>query len=351
MKPGSSAGTGAAAVTGISGSFSQIPIQTTAGRAGTQPSTAAVSGSNDPAACASAELNVTRVIPTVWLLVDGSGSMSAALDNGLGTSRWQVLRDALMTDGTGLVPMMQSAIAFGLYVYDGGLSLPGMAGPQCPRTVVTQPTLDNAAAMTAAYPVQPTGASTPTHFALLDLEKRIDEAGPSPTGPTYVVLATDGKPNLCDFHDGIPASIATEQEAVTTVQQLADAGTHVFVISMAGNDPELQTHLQAVAAAGGTGTQPFTPTSQADLANALTQIVGQTASCDVRIQGRVEAGRECTGTVTLDGKPLACNDADGYRLKEDRQSLELQGAACSSLQTSAAPKLKASFPCEDVVLL
>lgn len=303
-------------------------------------------------ACASAEVHVTRVTPRVWLLVDGSGSMAAALDNSLaGTSRWSVLRDALLADGTGLVSRLQGVVEFGLYVYDGGLSLPGMAGPQCPRAIVSEPALNNAAAMSGVYPAAQTGASTPTHYALLDLKKRIDAAGASPNGPTYVVLATDGKPNLCDFHDGIPATPDTEREAVDTVAQLSAAGTHVFVISMAGADVDLQTHLMAVAAAGKTGTQPFTPTSQDDLAKALTQIIGATASCDVRIQGRVEVGRECTGTVTMNGAPLLCNDANGYRLKPDRQSLELLGSACNALQSAAAPIFRATFPCRDVVLL
>jgi hypothetical protein len=255
-----------------------------------------------------------------------------------------------MADGTGLVPRLQGSVAFGLYVYDGGLSLPGMSGPQCPRTVVTDPVLNNAAAMAAAYPADPTGASTPTHYALVDLKRRIDEAGPRPSGPTYVVLATDGKPNLCDFHDGIPATPDTEQEAVDTVQQLSAAGTHSFVISMAGSDADLQAHLQAVAAAGGTQSQPFSPVSKDDLANALQQIIGATASCELRIQGQVQAGRECTGSVVLNGVSLPCNDPDGYRLQPDRQSLQLQGAACAMLKGATAPVLKATFPCEDVML-
>ena len=69
------------------------------------------------------------------------------------------------------------------------------------------------------------------------------------------------------------------------------------------------------------------------------------------LQGVVASGRECTGNVTLNGLALKCNDVDGYRLKADRQSLELLGQACSTLQTSAAPQLKAAFPCDDVTLL
>jgi hypothetical protein len=302
-------------------------------------------------ACASVELEPTRVVPTVWLMIDGSGSMSAPLDDLAGPSRWTQLRDALVADGTGLVPRLQGAISFGLYVYDGGLSLPGIPGPQCPRTVIAAPALNNAAAMSGTYPMLETGASTPTHYALLDLKARIDAAGPSPDGPTFIILATDGTPNLCDFHDGIPATPDTEQEAISTVQQLAAAGTQVYVISLAGDDAFLQQHLEKVAAAGGTSSPPFTPKSQDELVTALTQIIGATTSCDVRLQGRVEPGRGCTGNVTLDGNALACDQPNGYRLNEDHQSIQLLGEACTTLQTAASPQLKVSFPCQDVTLL
>ncbi len=283
-------------------------------------------------------------------MIDGSGSMGAPLQDLTGSSRWLAIRDALV-GADGLVPRLQTAVEFGLYVYDGGLSLPGIPGPQCPATVIVEPALDNATAVSGTYPEVETGASTPTHYALLDLKSRIDAAGASPSGGTFIVLATDGMPNLCDFHDGLPSTPDTEAEAVQTVQQLASAGTQVFVISLAGDDPVLQAHLEQVASAGGTGKPPFTPTTQDELAAALSEIVGGTASCDVELHGRVEDGRECTGTVTLDGQPLVCDDDDGYRVKGDHQSIELLGSACKTLQTASAPELQVTFPCADVTVL
>lgn len=297
-------------------------------------------------ACASAEVETSRVIPTVWLLVDGSGSMAAPLGTVELTSRWTALRDSLLA-ADGLITRLQGAVAFGLFVYDGGLSLPGIPGPQCPRVVTVDPALGNFSALHAAYPELETGASTPTHYALLALQERI-AVTPSTTGPTYVVLATDGGPNLCDFHDGIPTTPDTEAEAIATVHQLRDAGIQSFVVSLAGDDPFLQAHLDAVAVAGGTGTEVFTPESQSDLVDSLTAIIGATASCDVQLHGRVQPGRDCTGVVTLEDRELACNDADGYRLKDDRQTLELTGSACVALQQATNAKLSASFPCADL---
>lgn len=343
---------------GITGMTQQPPAKSadttrdagTFGAAGRPAAPPARTPISEPDACASAELKLTRVIPTVWLMIDGSGSMGAPLQDLTGPSRWQVTRDALI-GASGLVPRLQTAVEFGLYVYDGGLSPPGIPGPQCPATVIVEPALDNASAVSGTYPEVETGASTPTHFALLDLKSRIDAAGAVSSGGTFIVLATDGMPNLCDFHDGLPSTPDTEAEAVQTVQQLASAGTQVFVISLAGDDPILQAHLEQVASAGGTGKPPFTPTTQDELAAALSEIVGATASCDVRLHGRVENNRECMGTVTLDGKPLVCDDDDGYRVKDDHQAIELLGHACEALQSAADPELKVTFPCGDVTVL
>ncbi|MFM2417978.1 MAG: hypothetical protein RL385_2701 [Pseudomonadota bacterium] len=301
--------------------------------------------------CARADLTITRSIPTVWLLIDGSGSMGDGFAGLIGTSRWTVLRDALMDPARGLVARLTKSVAFGLMVYDGGLSPPGVyVEGLCPRVTVVEPGTDNLGGLSDAYPQVQTGASTPTHYALQDLSARIQKAGPNPLGPTYVILATDGKPNLCDFHDGIPASEATENEAVTTVAQLNAQGTKTFAISMTNGDAALDAHLNALALAGGTGQGAFSPTSQDALVAALGTIVGGTTSCEIKVDGKLVKGRECAGEVSLNGQKLACNGPDGYRVKEDLQTLTLLGAACSTLQLQPMATLKASFACDDVIL-
>jgi len=303
-------------------------------------------------ACAKAELTTTRTVPTVWLLVDGSGSMAAPLSGLTGPSRFHLLRDALMAQGSGLVARLQGSVAFGLLIYDGGLSPPGIPTPLCPRVIAVEPALDNFATLDLAYPAVETGASTPTHYALTDLAKRIAAApNAGPDHPTYVVLATDGKPNLCDFHDGIPASVLTEQEAVDTVSTLAESGTKLFAISLAGDDLELQAHLDAVARAGNTGKSAFSPTTQDALVDALSEIIGGTTSCEVRVEGTIVKGRECAGDVRLDGAPLVCNGDDGFRVATHGKGIELLGAACKTLQQKPSVKVSASFACDDVILL
>jgi hypothetical protein len=314
------------------------------------PTTTKTDGSvtREPEACGKADVTITRVIPRVWLLIDGSGSMAAPLAGLGGPSRFAVLRDALLNKDTGLVAKLAESVAFGLMVYDGGTSPPGVyVEGVCPRVIVVEPALDNYAAIDGAYPAGPTGASTPTHYALLDLQMRIQKAMSS--DPSFVLLATDGKPNLCDFHDGVPASAATEREAVATVAQLEQAGTKTFALSMAGGDPELQAHLAAVAAAGGTGADVFTPTSQGALVDALTQIFGGTQSCDVTVEGTIVSGKECSGDVALNERALRCDD--DYKVLDDHKTIELQGDTCKALQQNPESKLRASFDCNDVILL
>ncbi len=300
----------------------------------------------DPS-CGKAEVTTQRVVPRVWLLIDGSGSMLAPLGFG-GASRFEVLRSALLDPDKGLVSKLQDAVAFGLMIYDGGASPPGVYIPGiCPRVIVVEPAIDNYRAINDAYPVLPPGASTPTHYALLDLQARIQAA--TSADPSFVLLATDGKPNLCDFHDGIPATFITDQQAVDTVAELKQAGTQTFALSMAGDDADLQTHLQDVARAGGTGSNVFSPANQDDLVKALTEIFGGTQSCTIAVDGTVVAGKECSGDVTLNGQALQCET--DYRVGADKKSIELLGEACKKLRGEPASKLSASFACNDVVLL
>src|SRR6185312_16593947 len=250
---------------------------------------------------------------------------------GAGNSRYQALRRALMDSAGGLVARSQSTVAFGLYLYDGCAPDPSIVGAgcvagACPRAAVVDPALGNYARIDARFPAAPPGSSTPTDVALGALAQHIGaNSSSSSTSPRYVVLATDGEPNLCDWHDGIPSNAQFRQNAIDAVKRMAAAGVEVFAISLAGDDPNLQDYLEQVAAAGGTGQHAFTPMNESDLGAALAKIVGGAVSCSVALTGSVQAGKECSGQVKLNGAALPCGGADGWRLK-DAHSIELVGA-------------------------
>jgi Mg-chelatase subunit ChlD len=308
--------------------------------------------------CAMGNARATRVKPTVYLVIDGSGSMT---DNLGGTDRWSALRSALM-DPDGVVPTLQSVVEFGMVLYDGavlggvadlldaiipglGAVIPQAGGEGCPRIITIDPTLDNFAALDQAYPAMPLGGSTPTHSALQsvmdNVTMQVENAPDQDIGPQYVVLATDGEPNdLCSGD----LALDVRPGVIAAVEQGAAAGVKTFVISLAGQDAALQAHLEQVAAAGNTGQAPFTPTSKDDLVAVLTEIIGGAVTCAVRLNGEVDAGAECRGTVEVNGNALPCNDPNGWRLL-DASTIELTGQACDDFRVNPDALLRADFPC------
>jgi hypothetical protein len=324
----------------------------TGSTAGSGSGSAGLGGDGIGQGCATADIQAARVTPTIWLVVDGSGSM----DEGFGgTSRWTALREALMAAQGGVVPTLQAAVVWGLVEYDGpidiGSFLPGLFGGgagtggagECPRLVVVEPALNNFTAMDAAYPQQPLGGSTPTHKALDAVATRLTGQPvvlDQNIGPTYVVLATDGQPN--DFcANASPDAAAAVLQSATSI---AATGTKMFVISLAGNDAALQAHLEQVAMIGNTGKPPFTPMNKDDLVKTFEEIIGGAVGCEVRLNGKVMLGSECQGYVKVNGNNLLCNDANGWRLK-DEQTVELTGTACDAFKGDNMAQLIANFPC------
>lgn len=329
-------------------------------------------GGNTKNSCASTTITAGRKQPIVTLVIDGSGSMCAPFG---GSTRWTTLRSALM-DPDGIVTRLQSGVSFGMALYDGPLEFGGLFGgfggvmagggnqgnqggqnPQCalmgaqnsmgktcPNMVSVAPALNNAAAIGAMYPMMELGGSTPTHKALkvvIDHLLELPQAPDQNLQPQFIVLATDGQPNeLC--------ANATAQdpqaEVIAEVTRAADENIKTFVISLAGDDAALMSHLVAVAEAGKTNTPPFTPMNKQDLVTSLGQIIGGAAGCEVFLNGKVAVGQECGGKVDVNGTTLKCGDANGWVLK-DESTLLLQGAACSAFTNDPFSMLNADFPC------
>jgi hypothetical protein len=300
-------------------------------------------------ACAEGLANTSPITPTVWLVLDGSGSMDEDFS---GETRWQALRAALMDDG-GIVSTLASNVRFGMVLYSGAESEDGEPPPaQCVDLTVVDPALENYAAIDAQLPQDEPGGWTPTDRALEHVVDNLpvtNMAVPDEElAPTYVVLATDGAPNdRCAGDSGGGGGRnefdeVTAQRVLDVVGRGAGAGVKLLVISLAGGDDDLQTHLEEVATLSGTGFQPFVPATRDELVTTFQQIIGG-ASCQIALDGSVMLDQACTGTVTLSGFPLACNDDNGYRLIDER-TLQLTGDACSDF-LAVDSMLYASFPC------
>jgi hypothetical protein len=317
------------------------------------PDAAAVDGGPDASSsqtdggptCPSVALELVRLIPSVMLVVDGSGSMLDPFDvggsGGIGeVSRWVALRDALVGVGQGIVPMRQKLVRFGLAVF--------RTMPSCPTPYgIISPALDNADALVTVLSASGNdGGNTPTGEALALVVDQLPDPTVSAVGPQVIILATEGEPNGC-------AGGASDPVAVLAAARAARAKHHTLhVVSVGGLT--VPNYLQQVANLGAglamdanPGAPLHVPANPAALTSTLGAIVDAELSCDFEISGRqITPGAECRGSIQLDGTALECNGADGWSLL-DPTHVRLHGAACATLKSQTAV-LTADFPCDAV---
>jgi hypothetical protein len=304
----------------------------------------------DGDACADIEFEVTNVVPTVVLLIDRSASMSQEdLDAANpGVTRWDALKTGLL-DPAGAVASLQDQVRFGVIFYAGGdrgATCPVLDQGGDPATLMP-PRTGLLADFTTYFqaldtlPDTPTGESVAATAAALTAFTEV--------GPKYIVLATDGEPDLCD--DRQEPSGRDRSLAEVTAAFASDITT--FVISV-GADVALE-HLSEIANAG----QGFPPadvppapryyqvTTQQALADAFEQIITGTRSCTMTLNGEINPKLADRGEVILDGMPVPKSDTDGWRVV-DGSTIELVGSACEAIQ-EGVHALSASFPCEVII--
>lgn len=304
----------------------------------------------DGDACADVEFEVTNVVPTVVLLIDRSASMSTEdLDPANpGVSRWDGLKTALL-DPAGAIATLQDQVRFGVIFYAGGSgrdTCPVLDQGGTPATLMP-PRTGLLADFTTYFQPLDTLPDTPTGESVEFTTTQLDAV--TDVGPKYIVLATDGEPDLCADRQE-PAGRDRSLAAVTAA--FAD-GITTFVISV-GTEVAL-AHLTELANAGQgfpTTDMPATPryyqvTTQQALAKAFQDIITGTRSCTLALNGEIDPKLADRGQVTLDGMPVPKSDTDGWRVV-DGSTIELVGSACDAIQ-SGVHALSASFPCEVII--
>lgn len=225
--------------------------------------------------------------PTIWLLIDGSGSMLSPLGD---KTRWAAIRESLLDEANGLIKRFEGRVQWGLFMYDGpsvggAVVLPDggvlMVEPAttCPRVVQVEAKLDNYTAISSVFNAQPLGGSTPTHKALALLLEQLP-SDPQDRSRTSIVFATDGEPNdFCQDAGAFPPPLDVRPLVVDAVAQAAALSVKTYVINLAADDMLLTEHLEQVARAGGTNKPPFTPGDQPALTAALSNIVDMSSGC------------------------------------------------------------------------
>lgn len=321
--------------------------------------------------CAMATVTASRIVPTVYLVIDGSGSMNAPFGNG---TRWSVLREALV-GANGVVTRLEGVVKFGMTIY--GNSNPAM----CPALVeVKPPALNNLAMMSGAYPQVETGGGTPTGEALQGVVDSLpDFSQPTLDGPQekapIIILATDGEPNGCNeavataincataadpfaclgnLAGQLANAAATYETTLKAVQTAKDKMIPVWVVSLAAglnSIPDLQRTANIGAGLDENampGATIYSPENPDDLTNTLTTLIGDAVECTVELNGTLDVARACEGTVNMNGTPVECGSDQGW-VAVDSKHIALQGMACATFKSDPSVFLDARFPCDVVV--
>ena len=300
-------------------------------------------GADDSDTCQAADVAATRVIPNVVLVIDQSGSMTQSF--GDAGTRWDVLRDFLLRPD-GLISMFENQVKFGLAMYTALEEGPrGTQPPACPMVTSVAPRLMNYSAISLAYNDAGPLGETPTGDAIDAIVDSLPQAQLDQNeGPTVLILATDGEPDRCEQLNPQEG----QAEAIAAVMRAFSMGIRTFIISV--GDEVSEQHQQDVANAGLgrplTDNAPYWQAGDdASLRQALTDIIAAQVSCDVTLQGSVQSGDPCSGTVELNSQKLGCKDKDGWELV-DPKHIRLLGKACSDFKTVSNALVHARFPCD-----
>lgn len=327
-------------------------VATGEGGGGINPTTATGSGTTPTTGaggCADIKVDFTRQTPTVVLLVDRSGSMTQNFD---GQPRWDVVEQVLMDPNVGAVKSLQADVRFGLVFYTG------QTGGTCPQlTEVMPPALNAYDKINAVYGPANPGSNTPTGESINKVVTTL--VAVTDPGPKLILLATDGDPDSCADPDANDP-VATKNLSTDAVTAAFKQNIETVIISV-GADVAKQ-HQQDMANAGKglpliplaqctptTCATAFAPANKQALIDAFKTIINGKRTCVFALNGKVTAGKQCDGTVLLNGAPSKCDDPNGWRLNNPSE-LEFVGDACKAILDNPATTVSATFPCGAVVI-
>lgn len=308
----------------------------------------------DASSCASVQVDLTEQIPTVMLLVDRSGSMTAAFG---GSNRWDATYDALMNGTSGVVKGLEGRVRFGAALYTslggsaGTTGLEGLPPGTCPMLATVSPALLNHATIDAMYQPKSPEVDTPTGASLLATTAILAQV--TQPGPKIIVLATDGIPDSCSIANPANATeaAATALEATDAAQAAYTAGISTYVISV--GDQVGEAHLQDMANAGtglaiggASNATYYTALDPSQLISAFDDIINGVRSCVLSLDGQVTSEGESSGAVSIDGQLL--QRGVDWRLN-DPSTIEILGSACDTLLAGGDHSVSATFECGALV--
>ncbi len=296
---------------------------------------------SDANTCPSVDIELGKVTPTVILLVDQSGSMSAGFG---GPTRYGAVVTALVDMTNGVVSQLDIDVKFGLTLYTADN---GNATPPCPRLQTVAPALANEGPIRTLLNGNGPADDTPTAESIASVTATFP---PDDGNPRVIVLATDGDPDSCTDPDSNGTQPPRDASELAT-QNAFTAGIQTYVLSV--GDDTTASHLQRLANAGqgqdlATGTTPYyVANSPAELSAAFGAIIGGIRDCRIPVaNGTVDLSRADEGIVVLNGMTLAFGSD---WTMPDGQTLELLAGACSTFLNDPDVALEAQFPCGVII--
>jgi hypothetical protein len=319
--------------------------------------------------CACVDQNLVGDVPTIYFVLDRSGSM-------LVMNKWATVQNTLN----------ELVIALGPRAKIGAAVFPNPAGDSCSTGVqVLAPRLGD----------RPAGRAGATQAALVNTLAAIPAAGGTPTaatlaallplleanpGRTYVVLATDGgpncnsfatcdvdsctsnidndtdcptggPPNCCTQPDIGPGACLDSQPTIDAVGQLFAAGIPTYVVGVPGSAPYAQL-LDQLAVNGGTarGTEPqyyaIDTADNAALLSTLSSIAAKiTGTCTLQLDNvPPDPGLV---NVFLDETAVPQMGPDGWTI--DGTTVTISGASCQEILNGSVLDVRVVAGCPTVI--
>jgi hypothetical protein len=349
------------------------------------------SGRQDAPACQELTVVFERRIPTVFVLVDRSGTM---FDVSGGTNAWDPLRNAVLQ----VVQQLQAEVRFGFGAFTGEI------GQTCPIFDKVDPALDNHAAIAQVYTGlgRPTKGETPSTLAIPRARDAL--LADSGNGGKFILFVTDGEPDYCSDGDDVcpvdsvvyqlqelhKQQITTLILGLTTTGQPVPAGgleawanagrgQPVQIFSVRGAPQQILTPIQIFYncqnkpawmadynalgrsmqnptlgqyATPGGNAQVFRPTGldQTALAAQISAALQGTKSCVFDLQGRIQVklDKQDQGRVIINGTDVPFGQTDGWHMVTETQ-LVLEGGACARWQDPASTQIDFKFPCDVLI--
>jgi hypothetical protein len=365
------------------------------GTGGSGPIIVQDAGPRDPdAACQQVEVRFVPKVPTVFVLVDRSGSMFTP-DPATQIAAWEPLKTGVLQ----VIQALQHDIRFAFGAFTGEQN---STCPMFDRVDANVDNYDKIAALYQSLP-RPIKGETPTMRVLSQVK---DILARDPTdGEKQILFVTDGEPDYCA--DG--NVLCPVDSVIAQLQQLAKAGFKTFVFGLKsaqsdisestlqgfanagagqavavpvnsvddiynqcfnGGDPnavgwkqEFLTanvpgakSLATYASPGGTARvfRPdlSDPRRTDDLVKQLRDVISGVKPCIFDLEGKIKVNLNflAEAQVLIEGVPVPLSDVDGWRMNSATQ-LELVGGACANWRRPENTVIKFNFPCKSIIII